>query len=134
MKILAVSTLSWVVGLGAYLAALRVVWGETISRGDFRAVVFWSLLAAAAATGIGFAPVMFAVRHRLRAHRAGVWAYPLLGTLLGVLPVVFIMGTWGKDSAPTLLSPEAGLFFCMFAAFGATFGAGFFFSYGRRSV
>jgi hypothetical protein len=60
MRLLAISVLSWSAGLGAYLAVLKITWGQSISRGDLLAVVFSSLLAAAVAIGVGFAPVMFA--------------------------------------------------------------------------
>jgi hypothetical protein len=132
MRLLAISVLSWIAGLVGYLVALQILWGQTISRGDLTAVLFWSLLAAAVAVAIGFAPVMFALRGQLGKRPAGVWLFPLVGVFLGAIPVVLIMSVWSNDLVRSLFSAEAGLFFCMFATFGAVFGAGFFLAYARR--
>ncbi len=132
MKLLVISVLAWLAGLAAYIAALWLLWGQTIH--DLTAVVVWSGLAAAVAVAVGFAPVMFVLRNRLAGRRAGAWAFPLVGCLLGVVPVVLITAVWSSDLWRALFSPEAGLFSCMFSIFGATFGEGFFLAYGRRSA
>jgi len=135
MKLFAISVLSWLAGLVAYLAALRGFWRQRISPGDLRAVIFWSALVAAVAITIGYVPAMFALRDRLSSDRIAGWLlFPLLGIALGVLPVVFIVGVLSKNIGSALVSPEAGLFYCMFGAFGAVFGGGFVLVYGRRSV
>jgi hypothetical protein len=134
MKLLAVSLVSWVAGLIAYVAALGLVWGQTISGGDLNAVLLWSGLAAAVVVVAGFAPVMFAIHRRLGGRPAGLWVFPSVGILLGAVPVVLILTLWSDDLFGALFSAEAGLFFSMFATFGAVFGAGFFLAYARRSA
>lgn len=49
MLIFAVSALSWLVGFLAYRVALAVFWQQSMSRGDFAAVVVWSIIAMAIA-------------------------------------------------------------------------------------
>jgi hypothetical protein len=135
VKLVAISIASWAAGFAAYLAALRAFWGQGIGSGDLRAVVFWSVLATAVATATAYTPTMFALRIWLR-HRPGVGSlvFPIVGIALGVIPVLFIVRLWSNSIRQALLSPEAALFYCMFAAFGAAFGSGFFLAYGRSSV
>jgi hypothetical protein len=93
----------------------------------------WSTVASDPPRKTTTAPVMFALRERLDGNRNTWWAYPTVGAALGVLPVGLITRIWSSNSA-ALVSPEAMLFFCMFAVFGAVFGAGFVFAYCRGSV
>jgi hypothetical protein len=135
MKLVAISIASWAAGLVTYLAALRGFWGQGIGSGDLRAVMFWSALAAMVAISTAYAPTMFALRNRLRHRRVAGWVvFPIVGIALGVIPVLFIVGLWSNSIGRALMSPEAVLFYCMFAAFGAVFGIGFFLAYGRSSV
>lgn len=131
MKLLAISIVSWLAGLGAYLGSLWIFWGQTV-RGDLHFVVFWSGLAATVAVAVAYAPAMFTLRRRVVAR--SWWPFPVAGATLGIVPVVFIAGIWSNNLAQALVSPEAGLFFFMFGTFGAVFGAGFFLAYVRRSV
>jgi hypothetical protein len=134
MKLIAASLFSWLVGIGAYVWALWAFWGQRVSSGDLNAVLFWSAFASTAAIVVVYAPVMFALRERLDSNRNTWWAYATVGAVLGVLPVGLITRIWSPHSAKALVSPEAMLFFCMFAVFGAVFGAGFFFAYCRGSA
>jgi hypothetical protein len=135
MKLVAISIVSWAAGLVAYIATLRGFWGQGIGSGDLRAVMFWSALAAAVAIAAAYAPTMFVLRNWLRHRRVAGWVvFPIVGVALGVLPVLFIVGIWSNSIGRALVSPEAALFYCMFAAFGAVFGCGFFLAYGRSSV
>lgn len=134
MKLVAISIMSWVAGLAAYWAAGRGFWGQGISSGDLRAVMFWSALAAAVAVASAYVPAMFALRNRLRHRQAAGWLlFPLVGVALGVLPVLLVVGFWSTNIGRDLMSPEAALFYGMFAAFGAVFGCGFFVAFGRSS-
>ena len=114
MKLVAISIVSWAAGLVAYMAALRGFWGQGISSGDLRAVMFWSALAATLAIAAAYAPTMFALRNRLH-HRpvAGWVVFPIVGMALGVLPVLFIVGLWSNSTGRALFSPEAALFYCI---------------------
>jgi hypothetical protein len=62
MRVLGVSLLSWAAGFLAYRATLAIFWHQSISRGDLRAVIFWSALATTTAVAIVYAPLMFALR------------------------------------------------------------------------
>jgi hypothetical protein len=134
MKLVAVSLFSWVAGIGAYMWALWAFWGQRVSPGDRNAVLFWSAFASAVAIAVAYAPAMFALRERLADDRKTWWAYPTLGVALGFLPVALITGIWSSGRAKALVSPEAMLFLSMFAVFGAVFGVGFFFAYGRGNA
>jgi len=134
MKLLAISVLSWIAGLGAYLGGLWLFWGQRISSGDLPAVLLWSALAAGVSVVVAFAPAMFALRTRLEGAQSTFWAFPLLGAVLGILPVALILGVWSSDLLAVLYSAEAGLFFCMFATFGSVFGAGFCVVYVRPDL
>jgi hypothetical protein len=54
MKLVVISVFSWIAGLGAYLLALSAFWGQRISSGDSRAVLFWSALASGVAIVVGY--------------------------------------------------------------------------------
>ena len=131
MKLLLVAFLSWAAGIGAYIGAIGVIWGQRVSGGDLRAVLLVSALASGVTAIVAYAPAMFALRARLSRQTWG--PYVLLGIGLGVLPVLFIISIYSSDVVRSLLTPEAGLFYCMFAIFGAVFGSGFFLAYVRRS-
>jgi hypothetical protein len=129
MKLLVISAVSWVAGLAAYVVALGVLWHESLRAGDLRAVVFGSAVASAVAISIVYAPVMFALRRRIPS-TAAWWSFPVVSICLGILPVIVIVALFGGNLR-SRSSPEAVLFYCMFATFGLVFGVGFFLAYGR---
>ena len=125
MRVWVVSVLSWLVGFLAYRAALAVFWHQSLSRGDSVAVLFWSAVAAAIAVPAVYAPVMVALRKR---RATALWPYVSAGVGLGIVPVLLIIGIFGGHLR-SLVSLEAGLFYCMFGVFGGVFGMGFFLAY-----
>jgi hypothetical protein len=125
VKIIAIFLTSWVVGLAAYLGSLTLFYRQSISSGDLSAVLFWSLLAFAVAFFALYLPALFGMRRWLRGVRP-LWPFPLLAVLLGVVPTVLILSCWG-GGIRSLLSPEASLFYSMFAAVGVVVGFGFAF-------
>ena len=129
MKLLGISIVSWICGLLAYVTALKIVWGKTISPGDRNAVLGWTAIGAAIAVAVVFGPVMAGL-HRWRGDRSGrAWLFPAVGTLLAPFPVGLILAVWSPNVLRAFLTPEAGLFLWMFAVFGAVFGAGFSLAY-----
>lgn len=129
MKIIVLFLTSWVVGIGAYLGSLALFYRQSISfsSGDFTAVLFWSLLTFALAFFALYLPVLQGVRRLLRGVRP-LWPFPLLAVLLGIIPTALILCFWG-GGIRSLLSPEASLFYSMFAAVGVVVGFGFTFVY-----
>ncbi|HKP27851.1 MAG TPA: hypothetical protein VJU15_00515, partial [Gemmatimonadales bacterium] len=109
---------------------LRILWHQSLGGGDFRALLFTSALASAAAIGLVYGPVLFAVRRRLAS--PPWWIFPLVSILIGLLPVVLIVLFWGGNLG-SLSSPEAMMFYIMFAVFGAVFGGGFYLAYVRKA-
>jgi len=129
MRMILVYFAAWVVGVIAYVVSLALLWRQTLSGGDLRAVLFWSALASGVAVAAVYAPVMFALR-KWTGGTAGLVTYAITSVLLGVVPVLLIMLVFG-GSLRSLLSPEAVLFYCMFTGFGVVFGAGFSLAYGQ---
>ena len=115
--------LGWLTGLLTYLAALAIVYGEWISRGDLGAVVLGSLVAFALCYWLVYLPVLHTVR-RWFPPAAGAWVYPAVAVLLGLLPTALIARFWG-GSLRALLSPESLLFLVLFTAVGIVVGVGF---------
>lgn len=128
MRLILIYVVSWVSGVAAYFACLFLLWGETPSGGDLRAVLFWSAFASAIAVAVVYAPLMFALRKWTRGD-AGVMTYASASVMLGVIPVLIIISIFGN--LRSLMTPEAVLFVCQFTAFGLVFGAGFSFAYGK---
>ena len=113
---------SWVTGLVAYLAALAVFYGQSISSGDLSAVLFWSLLAFAIAFVAVHVPALLGLRRFLHGVHP-LWPFPVVAALLGVVPSGLIVFFWGGGFG-ALASPEASLFYAMFAASGVVAGLG----------
>jgi hypothetical protein len=127
MRIIAVFFASWAAGLAAYIGALALFYRQSISSGDFSAVLFWSLAAFAPAFFAVYLPALLGMRRLLRGVRP-LWPFPLVAVLLGVIPTALIVFVWG-GGVRALLSPEASLFHSMFAAAGVVAGCGFALSY-----
>jgi hypothetical protein len=130
MRLILVSFSSWAIGVGAYVVCLYLFSGQTASSGDLRAVLFWSAFASAIAVALVYVPLMFALRKWTRGN-AGVLTYASASVMAGVVPVLIITTIFGGNLR-SLMTPEAFLFFCLFAAFGLVFGSGFSFAYGKR--
>jgi hypothetical protein len=113
---------AWLAGLLAYLAALAVLYGERISPGDLRAVVFYSIIAFAMCYWLVYLPVL-RVLQRLLPGRSD-WPFPLVAILLGTVPTTLIAFFLG-GSLRALLTPEAILFFVLFGVVGLVIGVGF---------
>ena len=131
MRLAAISVVAWLTGFAAYVGGLAMLWGQTLSRGDLIAVLYYSALASTLAIVAVYAPAMFVLR-RVSRGKAGPWVYALASMALGIVPVLLIVRVWGGN-LQSLGSPEAALFSLMFGAFGFVFGHGFFLAYGRRS-
>jgi hypothetical protein len=131
MKTLRLFVASWVVGLMAYLVCCDLFYGQRvlITSGDFRAVASCSVLAFAVAFYLVYLPALLALRRLLHGvHPA--WPFPALAIVLGGLPTAMILFFWG-GSLRSLLSPEATLFYTMFATVGLVIGIGFVRMYHR---
>ena len=81
-----------------------------------------SLLAIAVAFAALYVPVLLGLRRLLHGVRP-LWPFPVEAALLGALPTALIVFFWGGNLG-ALMSPEAGLFYLMFAAAGAVGGLG----------
>ena len=113
----------WLAGLVAYLAALSLLYGEWISSGDFWPVVINSLVAFGLCYWLLYLPVLRAMRRRLPEAR-WFWVFPVTAMLLGIVPTALLARFWG-GSLRALLTPEALLFYILFAAVGLVVGLGF---------
>ena len=122
------AVLSWIAGLVIYLLALRIIYGESISSGDFGAVAFWSAITCLIAMPLAYVPAMFVTRYLLNGVNP-VGALPLVGVLVSVIPVILLWALLGGFDMggifSALLSPESLLFNFHFAGTGAVFGLRF---------
>jgi len=119
LKLAIVSTVSWLAG-GA----------------DLTAVLFWSFAAALLALPLIYLPVMFLLRRLLRGYKPAA-AFPVVASLMFVLPAGFILGMFSADGSGFLhsfVSPEALLFYWMFVAVGVTFGLGFVWCFRKAAI
>ena len=136
LKLAIVSTVSWLVGVAAYLSALYFIYGQTAGGADLTSVLFWSFAAALFALPLIYLPVMFLLRRFLRGYKP-VIAFPVVASLVFVLPTAFILGMFSFDGSGFLrsfFSREALLFYCMFIAVGVTFGLGFVWCFRKAAI
>ncbi len=117
-----VSLCAWLIGLVVYESWLRLVWRQGIG-GDWEAVAFWSGIAFAVAVVVVYAPAMLVLRKILGGYKPVVW-FPLVASMLGIVPTMIILIVHGGGFGD-LLSPEATVFYVMFASVGAVFGLGY---------
>jgi hypothetical protein len=124
MQIVIVAVIAWLVGVVTYFAALLFVFGERPAwSGDTRAVLFWSVLMFSVLFFVLYMPVLRGIKRMLRGVRP-LWPFPLAAGGLGVVPIALIAFLNGGD-ARSIISPEAVLFYVMFAAAGLVAGVGF---------
>ena len=123
MKLIVISIVAWIAGLGSYLAVGWLLWQQRISPGDLRATLFLSLLVVTVSVAAGYAPLLFLLRRYDFFERRG-WTFPAVAIALGIVPL-YVIGAFAGGRG-TLITPESFLFACMFGMFGLVFGAGFY--------
>jgi hypothetical protein len=123
MTVVQLGLAGWIAGLLAYVGALAVLYRQGISGGDFRAVAFVSLASFGLCYRLVYLPVLRAVGRRLKRSRQ-VWALPLIAMLLGLIPTGLIARFYG-GSLRAVVTPEALLFYILFAVVGLVVGFGF---------
>lgn len=123
MTVLQLGLAGWVAGIVAYVGALALLYGQGLSRGDAGAVLFSSLIAFALCYWLLYLPVLRLVR-RLTGPRGPAWVFALVACAIGLIPTALIARFYG-GSWHGLATPEAGLFFILFAAVGLVVGFGF---------
>ena len=122
MRMIYASVAAWLVGLAVYEGWLRVAWGQSMGA-DWTSVAFASAQAFGVTVIVVYAPAMVFLRKRLGGYKPVVW-FPAVASLLGVVPTAIIMFVWG-GRVQDLFSPEASVFYVMFAAAGVVFGLGY---------
>lgn len=125
MKTLFLFIMSWLVGLLSYLGGLAVFFGAPImlTLDYFPPLLFWSLAAFTLSFLLIYLPALFTLRRLLHGVRP-IWPFPILAIVLGIFPTALIFFMWG-GGIRSLISPEASLFHCMFAAIGLIVGLGY---------
>jgi hypothetical protein len=123
MRLAGLIVAAWLSGLAAFAAAAGLVVGRTADE----LLSVHALAMSALATFVTFfmvaTPCMFGMRRALKGCQP-VLFFPLLATLLGVLPVVFLMA-FRTDGWHAFLMHDAFLYYCVFLVEGLVFGAGF---------
>jgi hypothetical protein len=121
LRLLLAVPVAWLAGLTTYVLALRVIWGQSLS--DARFVVIWSFIALTVAVFVAYWPVLTLLARGLKAYRPRA-LFVVVAMALGVVPVAMLVFYWGGGLAE-LVSPEARLFYFMFAAVGIVLGTAF---------
>ncbi|MFT4539373.1 MAG: hypothetical protein ACI835_001820 [Planctomycetota bacterium] len=132
MKLVTTFLLAWGAGLAAYLGGLALFYEESISSGDLNALLPTSFAATAVALVALYLPALAGLKRLMHGVRP-MWAFPLLAMLLGVVPTAMVLLYWGGGLG-SLISPEASLFYSMFAAVGIVTGLGYALAYGQDSL
>jgi hypothetical protein len=136
LKLAIVCVVSWLVGVAVYLSSLYLIYGQTAEGADLTAVLFWSFVAALFAFALIYLPIMFLLRRLLRGYKP-VFAFPLVASLVFMIPTAFILGMFSTDGygfLRSLVSAEALLFYCMFIAVGVSFGLGFVWCFRKGTI
>lgn len=121
-RILIAVPISWIAGLATYVMALRWFWDQTMG-GDAIAVMLWSFIALLIAVPMAYWPTLTFLSRVLHGYRPRA-LFVLTAVALGIIPTAMIVLLWGGGLSG-LLSPEAQLFYCMFAAVGLVLGLAF---------
>jgi hypothetical protein len=123
MTVLRLGLVAWLAGLLAYVGALALLYGERFSGGDLRSVALSSFVVFSLCYWLLYLPVLRAAQRFLR-RRPMPSVFPVLAMLLGILPTALVARFWG-GSLRSLLTPEAVLFYVLFAVVGLVIGVGF---------
>lgn len=127
VRLIAISILSWFVGLAVYLTLLCFYFDQPIGRGDLIAVTIWSLIAALIVFPTVHFPIMLLVRKVLGGYKPAV-LFAVAASLVFFLPAIFIFWMFSTSSSNFILSitsSEAYLFYSMFMVAGISFGFSF---------
>jgi hypothetical protein len=122
-KLSLLCVVAWVVGVVAYIGALAVLFRQSISFGDFIAVLVGSAVAFALAFITLYLPALFGLYRMLGGVRPA-WAFSVLAMVLGLAPTALIVFYWG-GGLRGLISCEASLFYIMFSVVGLIIGLGY---------
>jgi hypothetical protein len=121
LRLLLAVPVAWLAGLTVYVLALRLIWGQSLS--DVTFVVVWSLIALTVAVFVAYWPVLTLLARGRNGYRPRS-LFVVVAVALGVVPVAMLVFCWGGGLAE-LVSPEAQLFYFMFAAVGIVLGTAF---------
>jgi len=127
MALLLVSLVSWVAAVATYIAIIYVTTGRVFVH-DTQSLAIWGGVMVVVAVPAVFLPVLLALKRRVR----GLWSFAIVGALLGTAPLMLFSMFWnGGNPVAGLFSPAGIVLTAVFAAFGFTFGLGFYVSHGR---
>jgi hypothetical protein len=123
VRLVLLGVAAWFAGLLSYVGALAIFYHQSLSPGDFPSVAVSSLIAFAICYYACYLPVLRGLRNLLHGTRPA-WVFPVVAALVGLLPTALIARFW-SGSFQAILSPEAGLFYVLFATVGLVLGLGF---------
>jgi hypothetical protein len=122
-KLALLCIVAWLTGVLAYVGALALFYRQSISSGDFVAVLQWSAIGFVLAFILIYLPVLLGL-HRMLGGVRPRWAFPFVAAFLGIAPTAFILFYLG-GGVRSLVSQEASLFYAMFAVDGLIIGIGY---------
>ncbi len=127
LKLGLVASVSWLLGLAAYLLSHYILYGEVVGRSNDEIMNLVAVICYPLVLMIVFYPAMMTcVQKRLLAGSTKpAWAFPLAASTLFIMPTVILLiisGDW--DLVGALSSSETIPLYCMFIIIGIPFGLG----------
>ncbi|MFS0840377.1 hypothetical protein [Paenibacillus sp. 1P03SA] len=116
------SLLSFYAGFWAYEKVLWLVWEQTVSEGDLRAVQYWAGIAYLIILVPSYLLICSYVASKIKSGIMRLLLYPIGCALVFVIPTLFIFAAFGGGN---LFSAEAFLFYVFFISSGVVFGLGY---------
>lgn len=116
------SLLSFYAGLWAYEKVLWLVWEQTVSEGDLRAVQYWAGIAYLIILVPSYLLICSYVAYKIKSGIMRLLLYPIGCALVFIIPTLFIFAAFGGGN---LFSAEAFLFYVFFISSGVVFGLGY---------
>ena len=127
MTLLLISFASWSVAVAVYVAVIFITHGR-LFVGDTQSLAIWGGVVVAIAVPLAYLPAMLALRKRTNTW----WPFPVVGGLLGAVPLMLFMILWNGWNPVAGMFSQAGVILAtVFAAFGITFGVGFHVSHAK---
>jgi hypothetical protein len=136
IRLLAISILSWLLGLAVYLTLLNFYFDQPIGKADLIAVTTWSLVAALIVFPAVHLPIMLLVRKVLGGYKPAI-VFAVAASLVFLIPAIFIFWMFSTSFSNFILSlasSEAFLFYSMFIAAGVSFGFGFVWCFRKSAM
>ena len=128
LKMGLVASVSWLLGVAAYLLSHYILYGEVVGRSNDEIINLVTVICYSLVMIVLVYPAMMAgVKRRLLAGSTKpALAFPLAASALFIVPtVIFLIISGDVGFIGSLFSPEMMPLYCMFIVIGIPFGLGY---------